>query len=174
MQKLVLLLLALIFIPNAHGNEQICFDTVTIRVTEPFPPVHVVDPEKDELRTKPIELLLKVDCETKIPLIPRSIEQAVTLIDIAIPLSFKSAIVKQTQQFGSFSTQIFNDSEFGFSAYTDVQNFFDKAWDLNGKNDALCDPHRDITESDTDTFCFRIILKALAFEYTNRDAPKGM
>jgi len=106
-----------------------------------------------------VEIAVSVDCSTGATLVPREKEVAVKLLDRALPLDFKAAILK-----GDY----INPYRYGFygaSAIADLSDFFDKAWNL--KHAEFCRTLNSSDPKNEQSTCFYKLLSALRDDYNS-------
>jgi len=126
--KLGLLVVLLFSCSVAIGGESRCFEKVNVDINQLHPPIRIAGGV--ERRSK-ILINQQVDCVTKKIIKPKSLIDALNMLDFALPLDYKTAIVS------SNSVSAYRHSDYGVSVDEDLFDYFHDAWLLDQK-DNIC------------------------------------
>lgn len=160
MRKGLMVLLVLLSAPSCFAQQNICLETRAIEVTEVQGRFHLAgDPEPKAV----VPIRLPVHCWTKRALEPRSWEEAVAWLDLALPLDFKRALLR-----GPYINVTLYGG-YGISAEEDVSYAFSRAWKLE-HDDSRCGGIKNTDPAvGKDASCFYRLLYKLRETYRPRD-----
>jgi hypothetical protein len=137
----------------ARPKADLCLKAVDVRIKNLYPPIRL---QEDFQREAEIRIRVPIDCQTGSVRRPSSFGEALTWLDVALPIDFKSAIAS-----GDYANA-YKYSRYGQSVEDDLFFYLEGAWKLDSRN--ICDKN-DLNK--TRAACFFYLLDQLRNGYKN-------
>jgi hypothetical protein len=155
MFKLGLFFVLLFSCPVVMAEEPKCFEEINVKINRLHPPIHIKDAVE---RRSLIVVYQQVECRTRKIIAPKSFAEALSMLDFALPLDYKAAIIK------SISTFAYSHSDYGVSVEEDLRDYFNDVWLLEQKQN-ICYTSFGEKYKPEEEGCFWLLLEKLMISY---------
>ncbi len=170
MFKLTCLALFALYSVVGLSEEKHCFKKVDIKISKLHPRVFVKESFE---RRDSISILSQIDCKTGMAIIPRTYDEALYMLDFALPFDYKSAAVSESIATGYISSSVYRSSNYGSSVNADLFHYFHDAWLLDDKNN-VCLEKASKDHNWNEEGCFWILVEQLIMNYQMGIFKKGL
>lgn len=126
MSLLTTTLVPLLAVSSTFGADRYCAQAVEVEIERLAPIISFKGQEINRLDR--IALMMPVDCDDGSDLKPLSLAQALEWLDRALPINYKSALIKGN---------VFSFSSYGSSVDSDLAIFLQERWELR-KHGPVC------------------------------------
>jgi len=165
MLKLIILSFFTLLSFSSVAEELGCFKNEEVKISELHPPIRIK--ENFDRRTI-ITVRNQVNCKTNDVIIPSTYDEALQMLDFALPLDYKAAAVSDSLSTGYVDTSVYRNSDYGLSVDADLFHYFQDTWRLDGQNN-VCKEKIKKEHNWKEEGCFWILVEDLIVSY-----QKGM